>query len=270
MSQAAGRAAQMRQAVLGRSSAPKYLQISNTLRRRIRVGDYEPGSSLPNIDALIEEFGVARMTVLKALDDLAGAGLINRISGRGTFVAQGVWLPDITIEPDLEERHDAAVVRKTRLLDYAPLHEPLPAPFENEQTGDSHFYLRRLMSVNGQPYHVGAYYLPRAIFEMRPEQVWRTETVGRILARLQEVGPLQIRQTIQLDTADFALAEDLSMDLNAPIFDVVRYFTSRASNRVIGMAHLHFRADMVRFESTFDLSSEEDLRSVRGHVKPRN
>lgn len=266
MNSAAG---ESRQAALRRSSAPKYLQIANILRRRIRVGRYTPGSLLPNIDALVEEFGVARMTVLKALDDLTAAGLIDRFSGRGTFVAEQAQATDITIDPGMEERHDDASVRKTRLLEYAPFEGPLPPPFQDEQDEGPFFYLRRLMSVNGQPYHVGAYYLPRAIFEMQPEQVWRTETVGRILARLHGIGPLQIRQIIQFDTADFSLAEELSMDLNTPVFDVTRFFSSRSTGRVIGMAHLHFRADMVRFESTSDLLSAEDLRSVRGHVKPK-
>ncbi|WP_158602800.1 GntR family transcriptional regulator [Jiangella rhizosphaerae] len=44
------------------------------------------GALLPSERVLAERFGVARMTVRGAIDDLEARGLVRRVSGRGTFV----------------------------------------------------------------------------------------------------------------------------------------------------------------------------------------
>ncbi|QCW51755.1 GntR family transcriptional regulator [Nocardioides dongxiaopingii] len=55
---------------------------------RALVGDNAPGSPAPSERELVHRFGVARMTVRQALDALVTEGLLERIPGRGTFVAR--------------------------------------------------------------------------------------------------------------------------------------------------------------------------------------
>lgn len=55
---------------------------------RALVADSSPGSPAPSERELVRRFGVARMTVRQALDALVGDGLLERIPGKGTFVAQ--------------------------------------------------------------------------------------------------------------------------------------------------------------------------------------
>ena len=61
---------------------PKYHQIYLVLREQLREGRFEAG--LPGEHALMSEFGVARVTVRRALSLLAEEGLIRREPGRGT------------------------------------------------------------------------------------------------------------------------------------------------------------------------------------------
>lgn len=65
---------------------PKYVQIVEALRRRIADGTYPPGSLLPSESQLIREFGVARPTVVRALQTMQLRGEIEREHGRGSFV----------------------------------------------------------------------------------------------------------------------------------------------------------------------------------------
>ena len=48
----------------------------------------EPGAPAPSERDLVQRFGVARMTVRHAMDGLVTQGLLERIPGRGTFVAK--------------------------------------------------------------------------------------------------------------------------------------------------------------------------------------
>lgn len=47
-----------------------------------------PGTSAPSERELVARFGVARMTVRQALEALVAEGVLRRIPGRGTFVAE--------------------------------------------------------------------------------------------------------------------------------------------------------------------------------------
>src|SRR3954452_15422400 len=61
---------------------PKYHQIYLVLREQLHEGRFAQG--VPGELALMRQFGVARVTVRRALHELAGEGLIARERGRGT------------------------------------------------------------------------------------------------------------------------------------------------------------------------------------------
>ncbi|MEV0390234.1 GntR family transcriptional regulator [Nonomuraea sp. NPDC050643] len=67
-----------------------HVQIRRALEARIRSGQWGPGTRIPTEVELCEEFEVSRITVQRALRDLADAGLIVRFRKRGSFVAQAV------------------------------------------------------------------------------------------------------------------------------------------------------------------------------------
>lgn len=64
----------------------KHVQVREYVRSLIDGA--EPGSPAPSERELVQQFKVARMTVRQALDALVAEGLLERVPGRGTFVAQ--------------------------------------------------------------------------------------------------------------------------------------------------------------------------------------
>jgi GntR family transcriptional regulator len=70
-----------------RPTVHKHVQVREYVRGLIQGA--EPGSPAPSERELVQQFGVARMTVRQALDALVSEGLLERIPGRGTFVARG-------------------------------------------------------------------------------------------------------------------------------------------------------------------------------------
>src|SRR5512133_1025713 len=61
---------------------PKYHRIYLVLREQLQEGRFADG--LPGELALMQQFGVARVTIRRALEQLAQEGLISREPGRGT------------------------------------------------------------------------------------------------------------------------------------------------------------------------------------------
>jgi GntR family transcriptional regulator len=66
---------------------PRYHRIAESLRERIRGGEWTAGAPLPNQRRLARDFGVTLMTLRQALELLERDHLITRRHGLGTFVA---------------------------------------------------------------------------------------------------------------------------------------------------------------------------------------
>ena len=67
-------------------AALKHVQVREYVRAL--VAGMAPGSPAPSERELVHQFGVARMTVRQAMDALVVEGLLERIPGKGTFVAR--------------------------------------------------------------------------------------------------------------------------------------------------------------------------------------
>src|SRR6266404_5571290 len=71
-----------------------YSRVEAVLAGEIADGDLRVGDQLPTEDSLISRFGVSRITVRRAIQNLVGRGLVEIRRGKGTFVAA----PKITQE----------------------------------------------------------------------------------------------------------------------------------------------------------------------------
>lgn len=72
-----------------RRAAPAYRRVHDLISLQIRSGKWKPGLQLPSESQLVRALGLSRMTVNRALRELAHDGLVTRTAGVGTFVAEG-------------------------------------------------------------------------------------------------------------------------------------------------------------------------------------
>lgn len=72
---------------------PQYKRIEQDLNEKIASGYYGVGNSLPTEQELGKQYGVSRVTVRKALDNLVARDLLIRTPGVGTFVKQAPSCP---------------------------------------------------------------------------------------------------------------------------------------------------------------------------------
>jgi GntR family transcriptional regulator len=67
---------------------PLYFQISECLRRHMITKKMGQGDLLTTDERVQQEFGVSRATARKAIDELVDEGLVERVTGKGTFVTE--------------------------------------------------------------------------------------------------------------------------------------------------------------------------------------
>lgn len=65
---------------------PLYAQVASILRGEIRAGLLRPGRPLPSATRLVQDYGIARGTALRALKMLVDQGLAHVVPGKGTYV----------------------------------------------------------------------------------------------------------------------------------------------------------------------------------------
>jgi GntR family transcriptional regulator len=64
-----------------------YSRLETVLANEIADGDLKVGDQLPTEDSLIARFGVSRITVRRAIQNLVSRGLVEIRRGKGTFVS---------------------------------------------------------------------------------------------------------------------------------------------------------------------------------------
>ena len=62
------------------------LQVAADIQADIDAGKLTPNSRLPSELELAEQYGVARMTVSRAVRELRERGLVRTVIGKGTYV----------------------------------------------------------------------------------------------------------------------------------------------------------------------------------------
>ncbi len=73
----------------GKTSSPQalYQQAKAYVQGKLLSGEWKPGDMIPSENRLVDDLSMSRMTVNRALRELAAEGVLTRVAGVGTFVA---------------------------------------------------------------------------------------------------------------------------------------------------------------------------------------
>lgn len=71
-----------------KDSAPIYLQITDTIKRRIIAGELQPGEQLPSVRQTAEDMKVNPNTVIRSYAELEREGIAEKRRGMGTFISE--------------------------------------------------------------------------------------------------------------------------------------------------------------------------------------
>lgn len=228
---------------------PRYAQLADLLRQRIARGVWPTGHRLPTLEALMADFGVARVTVRQAIDLLAREGLVSPQQGRGTFVTAAPPRERIiNVVTTLDEL--VSVYRNTQphivnIDESAGTPPPLQA--DEGLAAERYVFMRRVHLSDGTPYCVINIWLDERIFRRNPEG-FRGQTVIPLLVALKKTVKItSAHQVLTIAAADMEVAQLLNRPINTPVAQVRRIFRD-ASHTVLYLADVTYRGDAIRLE----------------------
>jgi GntR family transcriptional regulator len=224
--------------VLGR---PKGEQLQEILEAHI--AGLSPGDLLPSERALSQHYGVARMTVRQEIERLAAKGLVHRVHGKGTFVAEPKFEQSARLTSFTEDMRARGMKPGSSVLDRSvlPANEFVADHLEIE-ANTSVVKIDRVRTADGEPMAFERAYLPAARFP----GLEREDLGGRSLYELlRERWDISVESADQIVTGVTLNAEEadlLGASEHQPAFLIQRTTRDRGG-RVIEYVRSLYRAD---------------------------
>ncbi|WBV44491.1 GntR family transcriptional regulator [Pseudoroseomonas cervicalis] len=231
------------------------------LRDRIAGGTLAVGSRLPGEPDLAAEHGVSRVTIRRALDQLAAEGLVERRAGVGTFVRGGALLAPTIVDFSDVFSHLKEMGRRTevRLLSFGYT-QPPAAVAEALGLGPSDRAQRavRMRLMNGAPFSHLTTHVPERIGQTYSE----AELASQPLLTLLERSGLRVaraRQSIGATLAGPEVAELLQLEIGAPLLSLTRLVEDE-EGRAVEHLHALYRPDRFNFQMQLQRTGADGAR----------
>jgi GntR family transcriptional regulator len=228
----------------------RYQRVQEALADEIQRGRRAPGSRLPPERALAEHFGVSRVTLRRALDELARSGVVMRTSTAWVVASGAIGEPPNELmsfsemaasrglEPGgrvLERQARAATLDEAESLGLAP--------------GASLFELERLRTMDGVPILIDRTRIPLSIAPGLDEVDLDGASLYQVLEGRYGVHPTRARFTVEAIPADARRATLLGLEAGQPLLRCQQQ-TEDGSGRQIELCEMVYRYDRYRFRAT--------------------
>ena len=215
----------------------KHIQVREYVRELIE--GCGPGTPAPSERELVQRFGVARMTVRQAMDALVGEGLLERIPGRGTFVAEPRTQPGKMLSFTEEMGRRGMLAESVTLIARREKAGPGVARALNLTEGDPVIHWKRLRRADGTPMCLEDAYLSEILLPGFLQSGMPTSLYDALDAR--GLRPTWAEDSITADLATADEAEQLEVGPGSAVLRISR--RALAHERPVEVSRSVFRAD---------------------------
>lgn len=248
-----------RQGAPRNGGAPLHHQLFVVLRDQILRGLYPPGTLIPNEARLGELFGVSRVTVRHAMQDLHAQGLVDKQQGRGTFVRQDLpaQRPAVTLGFLASLKKQAQNTQVT-VLDVGVQDPPAVVALQLQLApGERAVHAVRLRSIKDTPMMVTDAWVPERIGEGITRARLQRQPLYEILMD-QGVRFGRVAQEITAVPADPHHANLLAMQVGSPMMRMHRLLYG-ADHQPVQHLTIYFSPERSRILMDTDIASVNTL-----------
>ena len=225
-----------------------YARVETVLAGEIVDGDIKVGDQLPTEDSLIARFGVSRITVRRAIQNLVSRGLVEIRRGKGTFVAAPKITQDLTeLSGFVEDMHALGRKPTARVLSREIVSADATVATQLALTrGERVVRIRRVRLADGTPLSFDETFLPLEIGKKVITNNLKVEPIFSLLERKYGVPLIEAEYKLEAVAAEGEVAAALRVKQGSPIFRIERTSYS-TGNRPVDYEKLYYRGDLVRF-----------------------
>jgi GntR family transcriptional regulator len=226
--------------IVGDGPRPKHAQLRDVLAELATTG-LAPETAIPSERELMTTYGVSRATVRKAIDSLVVDGLLQRIHGRGTFVARPRLESRLHLASFSQDMRRRGLIPSTRLLNVELDRPPAEVAAALELDDDALAWrLDRVRLADDQPIAIENGWYPKALLP----GLDRHDLGGSLYELFADVFDLTIdsaEQTLWGEAADGVVAERLDAATGTPLLVFRR--VSKAGGKPLEYVVSRYRGD---------------------------
>jgi GntR family histidine utilization transcriptional repressor len=231
-----------------------YQLIKHSIADGIASGQWQVGDVLPSEHALCRQFSVSRMTVNRAMRELAREKLIRRVPGKGSFVAEPIAQSALVeirnIADEISARggvHRASVLKLEATT--------APANIADALLGERAYHSVILHFENDLPLQLEDRFVAPGTAPGYLDQDFTQITPNEFLMR---VAPLaEVEHTVQAIAAPGEIASLLDLDDGAPC--LVVYRRTWSAGQPVSAAMLYHPGARFRLSGRFEQGKEAVL-----------
>ena len=212
------------------SLTPLYEQIHGDMSSKIAARHWKPGQRIPPEMELCDLYGVSRITIRKAIEDLVRSGHLVRHRGKGTFVQLDF------IENKLSKFYSFSETLKSKghaelaevlVFETVPANDFLVEKLKLEPPDNLVFKITRLRSVDEVPYAVETSYIPHVLL---PDLSEKLVSKNGLYNAMQSLGvtPNRAQETFHAAALGGLEARLLQQDIKSPVMSIERITYSGA------------------------------------------
>lgn len=233
----------------GGVAVPMYLQLKTTLLSQIRSGRYRRDKRLPSEPELCRRYGVSRITVRRAIQELVDEGYVVKRQGKGTFVCGHTIDRKIAyVSGFTESAEQAGFAVSSTLLKREVIQVPgritrlLGLP-----DGAPVLYTQRKRMADERPVMLENNYFPLPKFDF----LRRSDLSGslyRLLGSERGIDPIHPRETsICMALADEKMANTMDVVVGTPFFKVDTFICDQ-HDEPVHVGHQFFLGELYTFK----------------------
>jgi len=231
---------------------PLYMQLEEILRKQIRDAELSPHEAIPSENELSKIYDLSRMTVRGVITRLVSEGLLYRVPGKGTFVAEPkIMTGPLTQKGIREQLEELGYETGTTVLDKrvekaeSPIADELELP-----VGEPVYRLERLRYANKEPLGLDLSYIPVALCDSLLDKDLERDPLCDIIETNYDIVAKRGVETLESCPATSREIKYLKVTKGSPLL-LLKYTMFSQSGIPFEYAKVVFRGDRIKLRFAF-------------------
>lgn len=199
----------------------KYEMIKQDITKKIQGSEYKPNQVIPSEHELCAAYGVSRITVRKAIDELVHEGQLYRIKGKGSFVRdkapEGLSRIYSFTEAVL---HQGRTPSKKLLSMTVEGADPDTARQMGLEADEQVYVIKSLYFADGQPYCMNTSILPVKLFPKLELFDFNNHSLYEVLKSFYHLSFTKARQVLNATVGGREIYSYLNTDESQPLLKI--------------------------------------------------
>lgn len=232
---------------------PLYAQLSDILREKIEKEGWQPNTAIPSENELSKEYGVSRMTARAVVSEFVREGILYRVPGKGTFVAEPkITTATLTYQGIREQLEQMGYETRTKLLAVKKMVPPkVVLRILDLEDGAEVYMIERLRFIKDEPLSLHTSYVPVATSNGLDTKALEEEQLCVILSNEYGLKRQRVVETLESSLANETEARMLTVKKGSPLL-LLKDIISGRDGKPFEYTQISFRGDKIKISFIYN------------------